>query len=224
MIVARGISKGYRSGPRTIWALPPTTLDIQPGEFAMVLGRSGSGKSTLLGTLGGLLRPSTGQVLLDGQPLWELRERERAHLRAHKIGFVFQNATVIPSITLLENVLLPTLFLQTSTKPTRPTRQRAMALLDQVGLKDRAHAYPSEISGGEQRRVALASALMNKPALLLADEPTGELDPETEADIMALLEETHRQGTTLLIVTHNPQLTGAADRVLTLSESGLREG
>ena len=98
-----------------------------------------------------------------------------------------------------------------------------MALLDQVGLKDRAHAYPSEISGGEQRRVALASALMNKPALLLADEPTGELDPETEADIMALLEETHRQGTTLLIVTHNPQLTAAADRVLTLSESGLSE-
>ena len=221
MIAAKGISKGYPSGPRTIWALPPTTLDIQPGEFAMVLGRSGSGKSTLLGTLGGLLRPSTGQVLLDGQPLWELRERERAHLRAHKIGFVFQNATVIPSITLLENVLLPTLFLQTSTKPTR---QRAMALLDQVGLKDRAHAYPSQISGGEQRRVALASALMNRPALLLADEPTGELDPETEADIMALLGEIHRQGTTLLIVTHNHQLTGAADRVLTLSERRLREG
>ncbi len=220
MIAAKGISKGYPSGPRTIWALPPTTLDIQPGEFAMVLGRSGSGKSTLLGTLGGLLRPSTGQVFLKGQSLWELNERRRAHLRANEIGFVFQNASVIPSITLLENVLLPTLFLETSRESTR---QRAMALLDQVGLKDRADAYPAQISGGEQRRVALASALMNKPALLLADEPTGELDPETEADIMALLGEIHRQGTTLLIVTHNHHLTGPADRVLTLSESGLSE-
>ena len=220
MIVAKGISKDYRSGPRTIRALAPTTLDIQPGEFAMVLGRSGSGKSTLLGTLGGLLRPSTGQVFLKGQSLWELNERRRAHLRAHEIGFVFQNASVIPSITLLENVLLPTLFLETSTESTR---QRAMALLDQVGLKDRAHAYPAQISGGEQRRIALASALMNNPALLLADEPTGELDPETEADMMALLGEIHRQGTTLLFVTHNHHLTGAADRVLTLSENGLSE-
>ena len=220
MIAAKGISKAYPAGPHTIQALAPTTLDIQPGEFAMVLGRSGSGKSTLLGTLGGLLRPSTGQVFLKGQSLWELSERRRAHLRASEIGFVFQNASVIPSLTLLENVLLPTLFLQTSTESTR---QRAMALLDQVGLKDRAHAYPSQISGGEQRRIALASALMNKPALLLADEPTGELDPETEADMMALLGEIHRQGTTLLIVTHNHQLTGAVDRVLTLSDRGLSE-
>ena len=165
--------KTYPNGQHTITALAQTDLSVKPGEFIVIVGRSGAGKSTLLGIAGGLLRPSTGTVDLDGLSLWAGDEKSRAQIRAEDIGFVFQNASVISSLTLLENVWLASVF---TAVPRAEGHQRARMLLDDVGLGDRIHAFPDQISGGEKRRVAVASALMNRPRLLLADEPTGELD------------------------------------------------
>jgi len=220
MISIRAVTKTYRNRARNIQALGRADLKIRQGEFVIIVGRSGAGKSTLLGIAGGLLKPSSGQVFIRDESLWDLNEKTRATIRARQIGFVFQNASVINSLTLLENILLPNMFVET---PKRAARKRALELLDRVGLSDRAGAYPEQISGGEKRRVAVASALMNKPPLLLADEPTGELDPETEAQIMALLDQTCEQGATILLVTHNHHLASHADRVLTMKQGQLSE-
>jgi putative ABC transport system ATP-binding protein len=220
MISLQGVSKIYRNHAQDIQALGSTDLDIRSGEFVMIVGRSGAGKSTLLGIAGGLLKPSSGQVCLQDQSLWSADEKTRAGIRARQIGFVFQNASVINSLSLLENVMLPTLFAESS---PAMDRERGLELLDRIGLRDRAQAHPDQISGGEKRRVAVASALMNEPPLLLADEPTGELDPETEAQIMALLKQTNEQGTTILLVTHDHHLTDFASRVLSMEQGQLRE-
>jgi len=167
MISLQGVSKVYRNHAQDIQALGSTSLEIQPGEFVMIVGRSGAGKSTLLGIAGGILRPSSGQVRLQDQSLWTVDEKTRAGIRARQIGFVFQNASVINSLSLLENIMLPTLFAQSS---PAMAQERGLELLDRIGLRDRAQAHPDQISGGEKRRIAVASALMNKPPLLLADE------------------------------------------------------
>ena len=219
MISLQGVSKVYKNHTQDIQALGRTDLEIQSGEFVMIVGRSGAGKSTLLGIAGGILRPSSGQVRLQDQSLWTVDEKTRAGIRARQIGFVFQNASVINSLSLLENVMLPTLFAESS---PATDRERGLELLDRIGLRDRAQAHPDQISGGEKRRVAVASALMNKPPLLLADEPTGELDPDTEAQIMDLLKQTHAQGTTILLVTHDHHLTDFASRVLSMEQGQLR--
>ncbi len=220
MISTKAVTKAYRNRTQNIQALGRTDLEIRQGEFAIIVGRSGAGKSTLLGIAGGLLKPSSGQVFIRDESIWELSERTRATIRARQIGFVFQYASVINSLTLLENILLPNMFVETSRETAR---KRALELLDRIGLSNRAHAYPEQISGGEKRRVAVASALMNQPSLLLADEPTGELDSETEAQIMALLDQTCEQGTTVLLVTHNHHLASHANRVFTMEQGRLSE-
>ena len=221
MIDMTGVSKTYANGNQTIRALELTDLSIEAGEFVVIVGRSGAGKSTLLGIAGGLLRPTTGTVSVQGQSLWALDARTRAQRRARQIGFVFQNASVIPSLSLLENVMLARQFLDAPSDGT--AQRRAMILLAEVGLADRARATPDRISGGERRRIAVASALMNNPPIILADEPTGELDAETETRIMALLQQVHGQGTTVLLVTHNQDLTRYAQRVLVIEQGQLSE-
>ena len=214
MISAIDITKTYTAQDRTITALGGVILKVKTKEFVAVIGRSGTGKSTLLGVTGGLLKPSSGKVFLDGQSIWNLDEQPRAKIRAQKIGFVFQNASVINSLTVLENVVLPQSFLP---KPTTPDISRAMNLIESVGLGARANAYPDQLSGGQKRRVAIASALMNDPPLLLADEPTGDLDSETESEIMTLFSNLWQNGTTIIMVTHNQQLADYASRILKMS-------
>jgi putative ABC transport system ATP-binding protein len=220
MITFSHIEKTYANGHHAITALARTDLCVKAGEFIVIVGRSGAGKSTLLGIAGGLLRPSTGRVDLNGHCLWTGDEKSRALIRAQDIGFIFQNASVISSLTLLENVLLASAF---TAGPLTEAQQRARLLLNDVGLGDRLHAFPDQISGGEKRRVAVASALMNSPSLLLADEPTGELDPETESQILALIQQANEQGSTVLLVTHNHDLKQYGDRVFTMDQGQLTE-
>jgi ABC-type lipoprotein export system ATPase subunit len=217
MISAINVTRSYAGQDGTIAALGGVSLQVKEGDFVAIIGRSGAGKSTLLGVMGGLLKPSSGEVLLNGEPVWELEEELRAQVRAQKIGFVFQNASVIGSLTVLENVVLPQSFLP---KPAIADLSRAMNLVELMGLGSRVHAYPDQLSGGERRRVAIASSLMNDPPLLLADEPTGDLDSETESEIMNLFLNLWRNGTTIVMVTHSHQLASYANRIFEM-DSGL---
>lgn len=211
MIEARGLTRTFRSGGRTLEVLKGVELEISAGQFVAVAGPSGSGKTTLLGLLAGLDRPTAGRVIIDGQDLDALTEDERARFRVNRIGFVFQTFHLLPTLTALENVLVP-LELAGS-----HATARASALLDRVGLGDRAHHYPVQLSGGERQRVSLARAFANRPRILFADEPTGNLDRETGARIAALLEQLNRDaGTTLVLVTHDGELAARADRILRL--------
>ncbi len=220
MISAVDVTKSYQGRHGIITALDRVSFQVRAGDFVVVIGRSGTGKSTVLGVMGGLLRPSSGEVFLDGESIWELDERSRARLRALKHGFVFQNASVIPSLTVLENVLLPQAFLP---QPTVANLSLAKGLVELMGLGSRLHAYPEQLSGGEKRRVAIASALMNDPPLLLADEPTGDLDSETESEIMNLFLSLWRSGKTIVMVTHNHQLASYANRVFKMSGGRILE-
>lgn len=220
MISIKNVTKSYTNRNGTFAALDSVSIKIERGEFVAVIGRSGAGKSTLLGVMGGLLKPSSGEVFLDGKSLWQLDERARARVRARQIGFVFQNASVIPSLTVLENVLLPQTFLP---KPVTTDLSRAMNLVELMGIESKAHAYTDQLSGGEKRRVAIASALMNDPSLLLADEPTGDLDTETESEIMNFFLNLRRKGTTIVMVTHNYQLACYADRIFEMGNGSIVE-
>ncbi len=213
MIAVRDISKQYDGGSGTARALDGVSLDVAAGEFVVVMGPSGAGKSTLLAAMGGLLRPSAGEVLLHGRSLWEIPARERAAIRARDLGFVFQNAATVRSLTALENVLLPPAFLPS---PASCDRDRALMLLDRVGLVSKADAMPNELSGGEKRRVAIASALMNDPPVLLADEPTGDLDEKSEATIVEIFSELHAGGKAVVVVTHQPAFRSVAGRMVLL--------
>jgi len=209
MIEVRGIRKTFGTGNAQVHAVEDADFSIGEGEFALILGRSGSGKSTLLALLAGLLRPSAGSILINGRDIGALHDSEMAGMRARTMGFVFQFSGLIPSVTALENVLLPTLFL-----PHREdNRERALALLGKVGVAGRAHAYPSTLSSGEMKRVAIARSLINNPAILIADEPTGDLDVDTEAEIMELFRELNRGGITIVMVTHNPDLIPCATEI-----------
>jgi putative ABC transport system ATP-binding protein len=214
MIVARGLEKTYTSGGKPLCVLRSVDLEVPPEAFVAVVGPSGSGKTTLLGLLAGLDEPSAGEVLLDGQNLFALTEDQRAEFRAHRVGFVFQTFHLLPTLTALENVLVP-LELQGS---ARAAHDRAIALLERVGLADRLDHYPAQLSGGEQQRVALARAFANEPRILFADEPTGNLDQETGATIIAMMEELNREvRTTLVLVTHDLSLAARAHRVVRLA-------
>ncbi|HVL66111.1 MAG TPA: ABC transporter ATP-binding protein [Vicinamibacterales bacterium] len=206
MIELRGVTKSVPSGSGTLTILHPLDLTIESGTVAAITGPSGSGKSTLLGLIAGLDAPTAGQVLIDGTDITALGEDGLAALRGAKIGFVFQFFHLLPSLTAYENVLVPM-----EIAGVRDPRRRAAALLDEVGLHDRAHHYPSQLSGGEQQRVAIARALANEPPLLLADEPTGNLDSSTGHSIIELLLDVNRsRGTTLVLVTHDPELAAKA--------------
>jgi len=212
------LSRTYQSGGKPLTVLKDITFSVGAGEFVAVVGPSGSGKSTLLGLLAGLDLPSAGKVYLDGQDLSGLSEDARAILRGEKVGFVFQSFQLIPTLTARENVQVPMELrgLESS--------DRAASLLERVGLGDRGHHYPAQLSGGEQQRVALARAFTNDPKVLFADEPTGNLDATTGHTIIDLMVELNRAyGTTLVLVTHDPELAQLARRTIRLRDGAVVE-
>jgi len=209
----------YR-GPPPVRALKPTNLVIYRGEHVAVTGPSGSGKSTLLNLLGLLDKPTDGTLEIDGIDVGAAPERERAAVRAHRIGFVFQSFHLLPYRTSIENVMLAQVY---ADEPRRRRRAAAMAALAQVGLAERAHALPTALSGGERQRVAIARALVNRPSLLMCDEPTGNLDSATTHELTDLLEALHRDGATLVVITHNPMVAGRAQRQIAIRDGQLTE-
>lgn len=212
MLQVAYLTKTFQSGSRVLTVLEDVSFSVTEGETCAIVGPSGSGKTTLLGLCAGLDLPTSGKVWLDGHDLTVLNEDARAALRNRLVGFVFQTFQLLPTLTALENVMVPA-----ELQGDRKARQRAMALLERVGLADRMHHYPRQLSGGEQQRVALARAFMNQPRILFADEPTGNLDAETGAVIEALLFELNATaGTTLVIVTHNLELAQRTGRILQL--------
>ncbi|MBI2829015.1 MAG: ABC transporter ATP-binding protein [Acidobacteria bacterium] len=214
MIELRGVSKTVESGGRPLTILHSLDLSIPSGQFVAVVGPSGSGKSTLLGLLAGLDEPSTGRILIDGIDITRLGEDELARLRGEKIGFVFQFFHLVPSLTAFENILVPM-----EIAKRRNAVPRARQLLDEVELSDRGHHYPSQLSGGEQQRVAIARALANDPPIVLADEPTGNLDSTTGRHIMKVLLEVRRvRRSILVLVTHEAELASLADARLSLRD------
>ena len=214
MIDLRGVSKTVDSGGRPLTILHSLDLSIPSGQFIAVVGPSGSGKSTLLGLLAGLGAPSTGTIVVDGVDITTLGEDQLARLRGEKIGFVFQFFHLVPALTAFENILVPMEIAR-----RRDAVSRARQLLDEVGLSDRGHHYPSQLSGGEQQRVAIARALANDPPIVLADEPTGNLDSSTGRHIMELLLAVRRtRRSTLVLVTHDAELAALADAQLVLRD------
>jgi lipoprotein-releasing system ATP-binding protein len=221
LIEARALNKQYGEGEQAIHVLTDLDLSIRPQECIAIVGESGVGKSTLLHVLGMLDQPDTGQVLLDGQDLFALPEPERAALRNREIGFIFQFHHLLPDFTALENVTMPGLIAELS---WAEAREQAKAMLVQVGLADRLTHRPGELSGGEQQRVAVARALVMKPRLILADEPTGNLDPATgDGVLQLLLDLNQRLGVTMVVVTHNEKLAAAMDRTLRMANGKLHE-
>ena len=212
---ANELTKVYRRGASEVRAVDGISLSVDPGEFMAIMGRSGSGKTTLLDLLGCLLRPTSGDLEIDGRSVAGASDGELATIRRERIGFVFQEFNLIPTLTAVENVMLPLRY-----GPRRPdARQRTGELLELVGLGDRAGHRPTELSGGEQQRVAIARALVNDPAVILADEPTGELDSRTSEQLMATLRCLNRdRGVTIIIVTHDAGVAGSTDRVVRLQD------
>jgi putative ABC transport system ATP-binding protein len=216
MLSCDALTRTYVSGGREIAVLKNITFDLEAGGFLAIVGPSGSGKSTLLGLLAGLDRATSGRVSLDGQDLAALTEDGRARLRAEKVGFVFQSFHLIPTLTARENIQVP-LELR-----GEDGRARAAELLDRVGLGDRGHHYPAQLSGGEQQRVALARAFSHRPRILFADEPTGNLDAESGGNVIGLMSELNRElSTTLVLVTHDPDLAAQARRMIRLRDGAI---
>jgi putative ABC transport system ATP-binding protein len=215
IIRAEDLRKVYRRGAETVVALDGVTFTVAPGEFVAVVGPSGAGKTTLLQLLGAMDVPTSGRLFVAGQDISRMSDAELTRLRRDHLGFVFQHFSLLPTLTVAENVALPTLL------GRRQDAARLDDLLERVGLAHRRDHRPSELSGGEMQRTAIARALIHKPQLLLADEPTGNLDTATSGAILALLRSLQRDGLTLVIVTHNEALAAAADRVLALRDGRL---
>jgi putative ABC transport system ATP-binding protein len=217
MLRCQSLSRTYQSAGRALPVLKDITFSLEPGGFLAILGPSGSGKTTLLGLLAGLDRPTSGEVFLDGQELGVLSEDERARIRGEKVGFVFQAFQLIPTLTAQENVQVPM-----ELRGDAGSAGRARELLARVGLAGREHHYPSQLSGGEQQRVALARGFSIRPKVLFADEPTGNLDARTGATIIDLMVELNQDlGTTLVLVTHDLDLAGRASRTLRLADGSV---
>jgi putative ABC transport system ATP-binding protein len=209
MLELRKVSKFYGNGAATVVALNGVSLVLSKGDFVAIVGPSGSGKSTLLNIIGGLDRLSAGEVILDGQRIDELSENQMVTIRRGKIAYVFQQYHLLPSLTALENVLLPLIF-----RDDVPNPEKALSILRRVGLEKRTHHKPSELSGGEQQRVAIARALVNNPGLLLADEPTGNMDQETGRGILTLFSELNEEGRSIVMVTHDSAIAAYAKETI----------
>jgi ABC-type lipoprotein export system ATPase subunit len=217
MIKLEDVSKTYwLSRENPVHAVLETQLELAAGEFLVLTGRSGSGKTTLLNLIAGLTRPDTGRVWLDGQDLWALSDAEQSRLRSQKLGFIFQFPSLLPSLTALENVLLPAIYHQRQAGQAETAR--ALELLETVGLADRLNSFPRQLSAGQQQRLVVARALLNRPQLLLADEPTSDLDEQTEAEIMELFAHLHRSlGLSVLLVTHSSALVHYGTRAIQMA-------
>jgi ABC-type lipoprotein export system ATPase subunit len=224
MIKLNEVSKIYPLGKgNTVPAVRGVSLEIKQGEFMIIVGRSGSGKTTLLNLAAGLTRPTDGQVLLEGVNLWDLSDVQQSALRASKFGFVFQFSSLLPSLNAQENVILPTIFATDSDRPA--SQERAVELLTQVGLEDKLTSYPRQLSAGQQQRVVIARALMNRPQVLLADEPTSNLDERTELEIMGLFRDLHQTlGITVVMVTHTRQLISFGTHAVEMAEGRIMNG
>ncbi len=225
LVKAEAITKTYQMGNRPLTVLRGVSVSVRPGETVAIIGPSGAGKSTLLHALGGLDEPSSGEVWFRGQSLYRLSARARTMIRARHVGFVFQSYHLLPELDVMENVLLPTMAREDLLSRQRAGhRARAERLLGTVGLAERLHHTPMELSGGEQQRVALARAMMNEPELLLADEPTGNLDSVTGETILnSLFGLTHEQRHTLILVTHNIDIAARCDRIIRMKDGCIEE-
>lgn len=215
------VSKTYPlSQENQVRAVRGVNLEIKRGEFLVITGRSGSGKTTLLNLIAGLTRPTSGRVFVDGQDLWNLSDRQQSCLRNQKIGFIFQFPSLLPSLTAMENVALPTIFSRNHEKEIG--NSRALELIEAVGLKDKVNAIPRQLSAGQQQRLVIARALLNQPELLLADESTSDLDEQTEIEIMDLFKQIHQtSGITIVLVTHSTQLVIYGTRSIKMAEGAI---
>jgi len=219
MIEVRNLTKKYRVGGDEIVAVDDVSLSIKKGEFVSILGHSGSGKTTLLSLIGGLTRPDTGTIVIDNTHIWLLSDDELSEFRNKKLNFIYQFSSLISTLNVLENVLLPTTFSKESDKNRI---EYAIELLDMMGIKDKIYSYPSQLSGGQQRRAAIARAFINNPEIILADEPTGDLDEETETEVMELFKKMNKdKGITFVMVTHSTELARQCERVFRMTKGKL---
>ncbi|WP_456457348.1 ABC transporter ATP-binding protein [Thermovibrio sp.] len=227
LIELKGIRKVYKQGELEVEVLKGIDLKVERGEFIAIIGPSGSGKSTLLYILGCLDRPTEGKYYFNGTDVFSLKDEELSKLRAKHIGFVFQSFYLIPYLNALDNVLVPVEYLPKEERKRRfkgeSPQQRAKELLRRLKVEDRAYFKPSELSGGQKQRVAIARALINKPELILADEPTGQLDSASSKAVMEIFKELHREGKTLIVVTHDPEVASFAQRVVEIRDGEIRE-
>jgi len=220
LINMSSVNKVYDTGKVRVEALRSTDLAIEEGEFISIIGPSGSGKSTLMNLIGCLDRPTSGDYQLEGRPVANLSADDLADVRNRKIGFVFQSFNLLPYATAAENVELPLIF---AGRPARERKKRVGELLERVGLAERADHRPSELSGGQAQRIAIARALVNQPSILLADEPTGNLDTHSGEEVVGLFEELNRSGHTILLITHNPEIAERTPRTITLRDGAIVE-